>query len=99
MRLTCANRSHREARDPPDHSEAESMEPFVLSVAAAESKDKRVPRRSRTWALIALALAATPASAKKYPERPIRLIIQSPAGGTADLVGRIIAQKMGDALG
>ena len=39
------------------------------------------------------------AIAQKYPERPIRLIVQSPAGGTADLIARVIAQKLGDSLG
>jgi len=39
------------------------------------------------------------AAAQKYPERPIRLIVQSPAGGTADLIARIIAQKLTETLG
>ena len=39
------------------------------------------------------------ALAQKYPDKPIRLIVQSPAGGTADLIARVIAQKLGDALG
>lgn len=50
---------------------------------------------------IALALMLLPhgAAAQKYPEKPIRLIIQSPAGGTADLIARLIAQKLGERLG
>lgn len=39
------------------------------------------------------------AAAQKYPDKPIRLIVQSPAGGTADLIARVIAQRLGDALG
>ena len=39
------------------------------------------------------------AVAQKYPEKPIRLIVQSPAGGTADLIARLIAQKLGERLG
>ena len=47
--------------------------------------------------LIAL---ATPAAAQQdYPNRPIRLIIPFPAGGSNDIVGRAIAQQMGDRLG
>jgi len=46
-----------------------------------------------------LVLSPSLAAAQKYPERPIRLIIQSPAGGTADLIARVIAQKVGDSLG
>jgi len=39
------------------------------------------------------------AYAQRYPDRPIRLIAQSPAGGTADLIARVVAQKLGDVLG
>lgn len=53
--------------------------------------------------LIALVIATLALServvAQKYPERPIRLIVQSPAGGTADLIARVIAQDLGDRLG
>lgn len=34
-----------------------------------------------------------------YPNRPIRLIIPFPAGGSNDIVGRAIAQQMSDKLG
>lgn len=34
-----------------------------------------------------------------YPERPIRLIVGFPPGGAADILGRIAAQRLGDALG
>ena len=36
---------------------------------------------------------------QNYPARPVRLVIAVPPGGAADLVGRVIAQKLGDALG
>jgi tripartite-type tricarboxylate transporter receptor subunit TctC len=58
----------------------------------------------RIQVLLAAALAAAlalpvPAAARGYPERPIRLIVQSPAGGTADLIARIIAPKLTESLG
>lgn len=34
-----------------------------------------------------------------YPNKPIRLIIGFPAGGSTDIVGRIVAQKLGERLG
>ena len=34
-----------------------------------------------------------------YPNRPIKFIAPFPPGGTSDVIGRIMAQKMGDALG
>lgn len=61
-----------------------------------------IRRRSSVWGIsVALALATSPhsATAQKYPEKPIRLIIQSPAGGTADLIARLIAQKLSERLG
>ena len=42
----------------------------------------------------ASSIAAQPAAS--YPERPIRLVIPYPPGGTADLMGRIIGQKLAD---
>ncbi len=55
---------------------------------------------------IAVALAATTfiflpraAVAKDYPARTVSLIVPYPAGGGVDTVGRVIAQKLTDALG
>jgi tripartite-type tricarboxylate transporter receptor subunit TctC len=43
--------------------------------------------------------ALTPASADDYPNRKISLIVPFPPGGGVDTVGRVIAQKLTDALG
>ena len=40
-----------------------------------------------------------PASAQDYPNRPIRLLIHTPAGSLVDTLGRIVAQALGDRLG
>jgi tripartite-type tricarboxylate transporter receptor subunit TctC len=47
----------------------------------------------------ALALATLPASAQPFPSKPIRLIVAYAPGGTGDVVARIIADKLGPALG
>lgn len=39
-----------------------------------------------------------PAHAAAFPERPIRLVIPYPAGGSTDIVGRLVAQKLGEAI-
>jgi tripartite-type tricarboxylate transporter receptor subunit TctC len=39
------------------------------------------------------------AMAQEYPARPVRLIIPFPPGGSNDVVGRLIATKLGDRLG
>jgi tripartite-type tricarboxylate transporter receptor subunit TctC len=56
--------------------------------------------RHTTVALAAL-LAALPATtlAQSWPERPVRLVIPFPPGGTLDKVGRMLAQELGKSLG
>jgi tripartite-type tricarboxylate transporter receptor subunit TctC len=46
-------------------------------------------------ALVAVGLA--PAQAQSYPSQPIKIIVATPPGGIADLVGRTLAQKLGEA--
>lgn len=50
---------------------------------------------------LALALAAMPqtACAQDYPRKPIRLVMPNAPGSSIDFLGRIVAQKMGEALG
>jgi len=43
--------------------------------------------------------AAAQVNAQNYPDRPIRLVVPFPPGGGSDITGRIIAQKLGEALG
>lgn len=37
--------------------------------------------------------------AQTYPAKPVRMVIGFPAGGSADIVGRVMAQKMTDNIG
>jgi tripartite-type tricarboxylate transporter receptor subunit TctC len=55
-----------------------------------------------TWRQIVAAaclLLCTAAVAQFAPTRPIRLIVPYPAGGSGDIVARVIAQKMSEGLG
>jgi tripartite-type tricarboxylate transporter receptor subunit TctC len=49
--------------------------------------------------LAALASLTAPAAAQNFPDRPVTLIIPFSAGGSTDLVGRLVAQRMGEELG
>jgi tripartite-type tricarboxylate transporter receptor subunit TctC len=51
--------------------------------------------------LVALALFAltAPARAEDYPSRTITLIVPFPPGGSTDVAGRIMAERMGQSLG
>ena len=50
-------------------------------------------------ALAALAGALPATGQQGYPSRPVRIIVFVPAGGGADLLARVMGQKLGDALG
>src|SRR6266480_3577342 len=58
-------------------------------------------RACAVGAMIAAALlaASAGASGQNYPERPVRVLIAFPAGGTIDTLGRILAQKLTEAWG
>src|SRR5262249_49133135 len=49
----------------------------------------------------AAALPALPplARARAYPSRPITIVVPFPAGGSTDVIGRILAEKMRAPLG
>lgn len=50
--------------------------------------------------LVAFAFAISNcANAQNYPAKPVRLIVPFPAGGGSDVVGRILAQKLGERFG
>jgi tripartite-type tricarboxylate transporter receptor subunit TctC len=54
------------------------------------------PRVSGTALIFAI---ATWACAQDFPARPVRLVVPFAAGGTSDIVARLIAPKLGEGLG
>ena len=47
----------------------------------------------------ALTLCTTHALAQTYPAKPVRMVVPFPAGGTPDILGRILAQKLTATVG
>jgi tripartite-type tricarboxylate transporter receptor subunit TctC len=54
--------------------------------------------RVLVWSMLALAISL-PAHAQNFPERPVHLIVPYGPGGITDFAGRVLAQKIGEALG
>ena len=54
---------------------------------------------SLSIAIIAVLLAAGAAGARPYPHKPIRVVMPFPIGGPSDILGRAVAQKLGDQMG
>ncbi len=48
---------------------------------------------------VAFFAAGVAAAAERYPQRPVRLIVAFAAGGSADVVARIVGQKLSEAVG
>jgi tripartite-type tricarboxylate transporter receptor subunit TctC len=73
------------------------------NVVAREASRRRPQRRRfigfAAAALFAAAGAARAANDATYPNRPIHCILPSTPGGTSDLLARVIAPHLGDALG
>lgn len=64
------------------------------------SREERQMHKALICAAMATLLAvATSASAQNYPVRPVRLIVPSSPGGTSDFLGRLLAHRLGEALG
>jgi tripartite-type tricarboxylate transporter receptor subunit TctC len=65
-----------------------------------ENRMNRLPAAARVlvWSMLALA-ACLPAHAQNFPDRPVHLIIPYGPGGIVDFAGRVLAQKIGVALG
>jgi tripartite-type tricarboxylate transporter receptor subunit TctC len=48
---------------------------------------------------VSAVLVSASAQAQAYPSKPIKMIVPFPAGGTTDIVARLVAQRMSESMG
>jgi len=65
-----------------------------------------IPTRTVLWAFAlaallssAAAMAQAPAGAQSYPNRALKFVVPYPAGGSTDIIGRMLAARLSEAWG
>src|SRR3954471_19496443 len=70
----------------------------MMAPTMAPTTNPEMPMRLLV-AFVALMVSAATAFAQGYPNKPVRVVVGFAAGGPSDVIGRIIAQKLSEALG
>jgi tripartite-type tricarboxylate transporter receptor subunit TctC len=71
---------------------------FVRALYGPFGAMSQIVRMSATFCAVAAA-SATFAQTAAYPNKPIKLIVPFPAGGSVDVTSRALAQKLSESLG
>jgi tripartite-type tricarboxylate transporter receptor subunit TctC len=56
-------------------------------------------RAALAWIVVGTLWIASASAAEPFPAKPLRLVVPFAAGGTVDVLGRIVGQKMSEGLG
>src|SRR3979490_1266188 len=76
--------------------------PYLLAASVGQIRRIGAPVKRHSAALAgvigALLLAIAPASAQEWPARPVKILAPFAPGGSADTLGRIIAEQLSEAF-
>jgi len=70
-----------------------------MSLARGRSVGRGLPTIAAGVLFAAAVLSTAAVSAQSYPNRPVRVVVPYPPGGTVDVVARVLAQRFGEQLG
>ena len=56
-------------------------------------------KRCTCWLHSSLLALAAPALAQPYPSRTVSVVVPYPAGGSVDVVARLVVQKLNESMG
>ncbi len=66
---------------------------------AAPTRSRRVARCASLAKLAVVAVAAAPLAAMAWTNKPVKVLVPAPAGGTADIVARVVADALSAQIG
>src|SRR5215831_1363935 len=72
---------------------------MFLRIASADRRERGNMRKTMIAALLGVACASPAAAQDNWPARPLTMVVPFAAGGPVDLLGRILAQYLGETLG
>src|ERR1035437_3748526 len=65
---------------------------------ACRMEEKTMRQSFANWLALAVATVAAAAGPQDYPQRPLRMIVGQPPGGTTDIMARLVASKLAERL-
>ncbi|MBK6334631.1 MAG: tripartite tricarboxylate transporter substrate binding protein [Betaproteobacteria bacterium] len=83
----------------PTHLEATAVKPIAANTSTRPQRRRTLLQLAALAGIAAMGAAPVALAQGAYPNKPVTLIVPYPAGGANDMLGRLIGQKLSEALG